>query len=378
MNIWVIGRNYPKISNGMQGCFELEQAKLLAKNYEKVSYLTCCLRPINLFFGKQYHVWKEEGVSIHTYSAFFLPRIYPLYAVPIRNYIWRKFFQKVEETTGRPDVIHVHYPAMLMLGEILRGYNKKGTKIFITEHWSKVLTGSLDRIEKKQYKKYFEFADECICVGKSLMSSINEMVSNTKTHISVIPNIVDQYELPIHKKHMSFTFIAVGRLVKIKQFDKIILAFTKCFRGKKVQLKIIGDGKEYRTLKKLILNLEMQNQIILTGYLNKNQVLEQLANADCLICFSKYETFGVPIVEAWASGIPTITTTSAAVVADYFDERLGMEITPNNILGLREAMKYMYLHIYDYDSKFLIKFAKDHFSKNAVLQMLNTIYQSYE
>ena len=55
-----------------------------------------------------------------------------------------------------------------------------------------------------------------------------------------------------------------------------------------------------------------------------------------------------------------------------------MEITPNNILGLREAMKYMYLHIYDYDSKFLIKFAKDHFSKNAVLQMLNTIYQSYE
>ena len=270
-----------------------------------------------------------------------MPRIYPLYAVPIRNYIWRKFFQKVEETTGRPDVIHVHYPAMLMLGEILRGYHKKGTKIFITEHWSKVLTGSLDRIEKKQYKKYFEFADECICVGKSLMSSINEMVSNTKTHISVIPNIVDQYELPI-------------------------------------QLKIIGDGKEYRTLKKLILNLEMQNQIILTGYLNKNQVLEQLANADCLICFSKYETFGVPIVEAWASGIPTITTTSAAVVADYFDERLGMEITPNNILGLREAMKYMYLHIYDYDSKFLIKFAKDHFSKNAVLQMLNTIYQSYE
>ena len=75
---------------------------------------------------------------------------------------------------------------------------------------------------------------------------------------------------------MSFTFIAVGRLVKIKQFDKIILAFTKCFRGKKVQLKIIGDGKEYRTLKKLILNLEMQNQIILTGYLKKSGVFPQV------------------------------------------------------------------------------------------------------
>ena len=85
MNIWVIGRNYPKISNGMQGCFELEQAKLLAKNYEKVSYLTCCLRPINLFFGKQYHVWKEEGVSIHTYSAFFCLEsiLYMLYQLEI-------------------------------------------------------------------------------------------------------------------------------------------------------------------------------------------------------------------------------------------------------------------------------------------------------
>lgn len=66
MNIWVIGRNYPKISNGMQGCFELEQAKLLAKNYEKVSYLTCCLRPINLFLGNNImYGKKKEFLYIH-------------------------------------------------------------------------------------------------------------------------------------------------------------------------------------------------------------------------------------------------------------------------------------------------------------------------
>lgn len=378
MNIWVIGRNYPQPSNGMQGAFELEQAKLLGKQYEKVAYLSCSLRPLNSFKGKQDQVWEEDGISIYSYSAFFFPRIYPLYAIPIRNHIWRKILQKVQENTGRPDVIHVHYPAMLMLGEVLSDYHESGTKIFITEHWSKVLTRSLDRIEKKHYKKYFEYVDECICVGKSLTDSINTIVDKSNTHISVIPNIVNQEFTPLHSKHLGFEFIAVGRLVKIKQFDKIIITFAKCFRGKEVKLKIIGDGEEYKRLKKLIFHLKMERQIILTGYLDKKKVAQHLADADCLICFSKYETFGVPIVEAWASGIPTIVTTTAAVVSDYFDKRLGIKVIPNDMEGLARAMIYMYLHIDHYDRKFLSTFAKERFSKESVNKKLIDLYQRYK
>ena len=378
LNIWVIGRNYPQQSNGMQGSFELEQAKLLGKHYDKVSYLSCSLRPANLIKRKQYQAWEEEGISIYTYTDFFWPRIYPFYAIKCRNRIWHLFLKRVQENTGMPDVIHVHYPAMLLLAEVLKDYHEKGIKIFVTEHWSKVLTESLNRKEMEHYRKYLEYVDEWICVGKSLADSISNIAGNNKLSITVIPNIVSQKFKPSITKHNGFKFIAIGRLVKIKQFDKIILAFTKCFRNQDVVLEIVGDGEEYKSLKKLIIKLHMDKQIILTGYLCKDLVVQKLMNADCLICYSQVETFGVPVVEAWLTGIPTIVSSGASVAADYFDKKLGIEVSPNDTKKLMQAMKHIYSNIGDYDKNYLSTYAKANFSEEVVNKKLMNIYQTYE
>lgn len=373
MKIWVIGRSYPEPSNNMTGSFELEQAKMLQKNGEEVYYLCCSLHLNKVIKGWGYQSWEENGMKICTYSKHFFPRVFPLYFLKLRNHLWSKFLQRVCEKNGRPDIIHVHYPAMMMVADALRPFHQMGIKIVVTEHWSKVLSKSLDFIETKAYLKYFEYIDACICVGTPLANAVKEIVGNIINSVYVVPNMVEQEFQPSFTKHDGFEFIAVGRLVKVKQFDLIIRAFAECFRGKPVKLTIVGGGEEYHTLKKLITDLSMERQVTLTGSLPRQQVADHIAKADCLVCYSRFETFGVPIIEAWACGIPAITTTAAAVI-NNFDSRLGVEAPFNNIDNLKEKMRYMYENISSFDKKFISGFAKEHFSEIAIYQRLKRIY----
>ena len=375
MKIWVIGRSYPEPSNNMTGSFELEQAKMLHKNGEEVSYLCCSLHPKKKIKEWGLQSWQEGGITIYSDSVRFFPRVYPVYFLKKRDDVWRRFFQLVSEKEGMPDVIHVHYPAMLMLADVLLPFQKQGVKIVVTEHWTKVLSKSLDKAELLQYRNYFQYIDACICVGSPLENAVREIVGDTKMPMFIVPNVVDPEFRPVYKEHDGFEFIAVGRLVKVKQFDQIIRVFSEAFRGKDAKLTIIGGGEEHKQLIKLIDELSMEAQILLTGSLPRVQVAERIANADCLVCYSRFETFGVPIIEAWACGVPTTTTTTAAAVIDNFDERLGVEVHYDNMDELKEKMVYMYENIDQYDKKFISEFAKERFSEKAIYEKLKAIYQ---
>ena len=374
MKVWVIGRNYPESSNQMSGSFELEQARMLAKRGIEVSYLTTMFHLTKKIKGRGYKSWQDGDLTIFSYSTMFPPRIYPLYFCSLRAAIWRKFLNKVEMETGLPDVIHLHYPIMLLLADTLKEYQKKGVKIVVTEHWTKVLKKQLDPCELAQQKKYAEFVDQSICVGKPLKNAVLELTKSNR-EILVVPNIVNSVFCPSEKLHKGFVFVAVGRLVPIKQFDKIICAFSEQFKeNSQAKLIIVGGGEEENKLKTLVKEKKIEKQIKLTGSLNRKDTANIVANADCLVCFSKFETFGVPIIEAWACGIPVIASTACAVM-EKFDNKLGREVAYEDELALKEAMSYMFKNKDEFDKKYILNYATTHFSEEVISNRLIDIYQ---
>lgn len=376
MNVWIIGRNYPDPSNKMSGSFELEQAKMLAKKGATVCYLAASLHPTKRIKSAGFQSWEEDGVSVFTYSRFFLPRVYPLYCGAVRDKLWNDFLTRVEEKAGKPDVIHIHYPVMMLLANVMAKYRNRGAKIVATEHWTKVLNKKLDSYELKQQKKYIDIVDSYICVGSPLRESILEM-TNSDRDISIIPNVVNDIFKPVTSDHTGFDFVAVGRLIKLKQFDKMIAAFAELFKGEKdIRLTIVGGGEEAENLRALVRRLDLDSQVIFTGPLNRQDTACHVSKADCLVCYSTYETFGVPIIEAWACGIPTITTTSAAAVIDYFDEKLGISVSSNDFDGLKNAMLHMHKYRKDYDKEYITSFAENHFSEKIIVNKLFKIYEN--
>lgn len=373
MTIWVIGRNYPLPRNGMQGSFELEQAKMLANHGHKVCYLACCLHPIKRIKDRGVQSWIDENVEIYTLSAMFPPRVYPFYFNKQRNGFWKKLLHEVETKNGLPDVIHIHYPAMLMMSDVLSEYKSEGVRIVTTEHWTKVLAKKLDEFELREYKKYKDSVDRFICVGSPLAGAVKELIDVEPV---VIPNVVNVFFKPAIAKHEGFRFVAVGRLVPVKQFDKIIEAFSECFQSNvDVSLLIIGGGKEKNKLQEIIDENKIGDRVKLLGSQDREHTAKLVANCDSLICYSRFETFGVPIIEAWACGLTTTTTTAAAVI-DNFDERLGVEIRPGDYQGLKAALKHLYNNRDKFDKRFIVDFANEKFSEDAVYSQLLEQYSN--
>lgn len=330
MNIWVVGRNYPDEKNNRQGSFELEQAKMLAKRGHNVVYLYCRLhfpfsREKNGSFSFQ-----DDVVSVRGTVQIFTPHIAnPSIPIPyfpkIRNQFWIRLLKRVESEFGLPDVIHIHYPTVIMASSVFSSFHDKGVKVVVTEHWTKVLKKRLDSYEISQVKEYLHFVDTYMCVGPALRQAVYD-ISGSKRKIIIMPYIVNECFHPIENSSSIFQFGVVGRLAPDKQVDQIIQIFAKlCKKRNNIMLTIVGDGKERNHLEQIVQKLHLIDKVLFTGSLTREETAEAVNKLNCLVMFSRCETFGVPAIEAWASSVPVITSAGFHIM-DQWDDRLGIAV----------------------------------------------------
>lgn len=375
MKIWVIGRGYPATSNGMWGSFELDQAKLLARGGNEVCYIALTLSFFKRREPRGFRRFEENGVSIYIYSQFYFPGKMGIYLEKFEDECWRRLLNEAEGELGMPELIHVHYPSMISSTYEINQYRQKGVKLFVTEHWSRVLINNLKKHEMIRLRYYGLHANCFISVGQQLLDA-----ACCLTDISVPKEIIPDLASPLfriaEKKKFSdiFMFIIVGRLVPIKQFDLVIKQFIERFDGNdKVMLKVIGSGKARASLERIAVGC---HQIQFTGALNPEDVAKEIAGADALISYSKYETFCVPVVEAWMCGKPAIISNKAGI-SSYMTKERGIEVPFDCPAQLGRAMIDMY-HNYDkYDSEKIAGYAEHMFSEKTIYEKLIELYKKY-
>jgi len=101
--------------------------------------------------------------------------------------------------------------------------------------------------------------------------------------------------------------LAIGRLDKPKQFDKLITAFSKLTEYHLLwDLYIFGEGPERKNLEKIIKDLKLNERIKLPG--NTKKPWEEMRKADIFVLNSKFEGFPNVLLEAMAVGLPCICT----------------------------------------------------------------------
>lgn len=375
MKIWVIGRGYPTTCNGTWGSFELEQAKLLGRNGHEVCYIALTLSFFNRKEPRGLRKFGENDVHIFIDSHFYFPGKMGIYLENFEDQCWKRLLNEAEREFGMPELIHVHYPSMISSINEIHQYQCRGVKLFVTEHWSRVLNNKLKNHELARLKYYGLHADCFISVGQQLLDAAC-LLAEISVPKEIVPDLASHMFCVGEKKKSGgkFTFVIVGRLVPLKQFDLVIKQFIEKFSGNdEVMLKVIGSGKARAYLERIAAGC---HKIQFTGALRLEEVAKEIAKADALISYSKYETFCVPVIEAWMCGKPAIVSNKAGV-SSYMTRECGTEAPFDNPAQLGRAMLDMYHNYKKYDSEKIAGYAESMFSEKAIYESLMRIYKKY-
>lgn len=103
---------------------------------------------------------------------------------------------------------------------------------------------------------------------------------------------------------------------KHKNHQSLFIAFAKAKKQLNSNIKLVctGAANAHQTwLIKKTKDLQVENDIVFTGFVSPIQVTTLLVNAKGMIFPSLYEGFGIPIVEAFAHGIPVACSNLTAL-----------------------------------------------------------------
>lgn len=104
-----------------------------------------------------------------------------------------------------------------------------------------------------------------------------------------------------------FNILTVARLAKEKGVDRALYAVKYCIEnGLPVKYHIVGDGKERQSLQKLVLELNLQNDVVFYGA-QKNPY-KYIKNADLMLLTSYHEAAPMIFDETACLGVPVLTT----------------------------------------------------------------------
>lgn len=249
------------------------------------------------------------------------------------------------------DVIHLHtFRSMLAL--YVSYYAMKYEIPYVIQ-----THGSLPKKTKKAFKSLFDKmfgyrvlknASKVIAVSKLELEQYKTM-GVPEEKIAVIPNGIDLSEFANLPPNGSFKrklglekntriLLYLGRIHRIKGVDILIRAYANIVeRLDNLKLVIAGPDDGYLSeIENLIRKLEIENRVLVTGPLYERDKFEAYVDAETYVLPSRYEIWGMTILEAVACGTPVILTENCGV-ADYLGNEVGL-VTKPSIRSLSESL----------------------------------------
>lgn len=123
-------------------------------------------------------------------------------------------------------------------------------------------------------------------------------------------------------------FLFVGRLVKLKNVDLLLKAFTNVERKNEILI-IVGDGEERARLELLATELKLTNSCIFTSRLEGDELLAWYNVAQCFILPSYKEAYGAVVNEALLSGCKVLCSKLAGA-SELINEENGFTFNPKD------------------------------------------------
>jgi glycosyltransferase involved in cell wall biosynthesis len=206
---------------------------------------------------------------------------------------------------SQPDDINICFVAMNNMGSHFRGTNIQ----WVVFESTKIPDNILEAIQD---------ADQIWVPsdwGRGVL--INNGIVNKKIH--VVPEGVDSNKFHNHGRRpwtsaRPFRFLTVGKYEQRKGIDEALEAFAQV-HGNRPDLELViksnyftNRDQKLQDLQKKISTLGLTNVTVLWGDMTTDELSDLYRSCDTFVLPSRAEGWGLPLIEAAATGLPVITT----------------------------------------------------------------------
>jgi len=134
---------------------------------------------------------------------------------------------------------------------------------------------------------------------------------------------------------------SVGRLAEAKAFDFLIRSAAQ-IQNSGIHFIVVGEGPLRQHLEQLIQQLNLEQQVHLIGYRERNETLKILASSDIFVISSITEGTPLVLLEAAALSVPIIATQVGGIPEMVRNNEQALLIAPTDEHGLSNAIKNLH------------------------------------
>lgn len=260
---------------------------------------------------------KSSNSFIRKWGVIFFCKMVP-YKLFARLFLRGEYDVKVAYLNGFPTRVLAEDP------------DKNARKItFVHSDFSKYY--GMEKIYKtredclKEYKAFDEVCFVAKAAKDGFFSSIGKLDNAKVVHNVIDVETVRQLSLqPIDEKYETrgLRIITVGRLVKVKAFERLINISSYLKQSDiEHEIWILGEGELHGELETMIKKQGVSEHVKLLGF--KSNPYQYVINADLYVCSSLYEGYSTSVAEALALGIPVLTTQCSGMDEILHDGEFG-------------------------------------------------------
>lgn len=181
-------------------------------------------------------------------------------------------------------------------------------------------------------------------VSPSLAAYAEKKFSQQKIPVQFLPNpvrlITSSSEVSARGRRAGeFLFVCVARLCEQKGQDILLKAFKLAIESGliKARVVLVGDGPDRIRLEELAEVLGVRELVDFVGYVA--DPTEYLVEADCFVLASRWEGFGVALIEALRVGLPIVASDCDFGPRDIVtDEHIGQLVDVGDAEGFARAL----------------------------------------
>jgi len=377
MNILFLTSWYPSKDRPYWAPFVREHAKA-ASLYHNVAVLAPPVQTADLASWWKWELDPDDHLTygIPTYRLYWkklgLPKVgyFPLYAC------YLSVIRHLRRTGFRPDVLHLHvyemgFPA-IRLAKLF------GLPVVVSEHTTLFPEKRLSPPDLRIAKYAFERARVVLPDARSLGQAILDY--GIRTTCRFVPNVVqtDVFHPPATPRPAnpikSIVFVGGFRPTHVKGVPQLLAALTAIARERTDwHLHLIGRGPALAEMEAKARELGLEKLVTFHGGRPMPEIAERMRQADFFVLPSLWENFPCALIEAIASGLPVIASTTGDV-PQMVDDETGLLVPPGDVEKLTAAIRRMLDEYPKYDrQKIAVKAA--YCSPASVGKQLSEVYQ---